>query len=730
MTDAIELVVGGQVIRYEQKATAPHTRISPERRERLVGAAEALQDRWSAAAALTAQRILERQKRVVLEKLQGNKARRGTRYFIPTKGGEPIVTKQLSVDDVWDTARWDQEFTDEFLILGASLYREVALENISELGALYGDEVVGEQLGLEPPPEPTPTGETPSAPPPVPPPPPEGVGAGLVAAALLLLAAGDGQRQLGPGLIAALAGDVARRATLAALANRTTRQTVDDSIRSVVWPGGEPLPGRHRPEPAEELAEVVGAVRQNFDEALGRRAKAIGDWYAPGAINEAANTTALVLGLPTRKYWLSMRDHLVRDSHNRADGQVRDWQEAFDVGGFPMQFPGDPIAPIGETINCRCVLIRVPPRGWRRPNRQRQDGRQAQTPEEQVDETRWWGEHDGYRRVERRPKKKAEEKHGDPTRPGYRLLYHGTTAAKLEGIEQEGLRPPPGVNPHKWPMLTDSAAQAARYAPSVPDAVVVEYAVPDDEVWESGAGEVHVAAPQPHNVYGFEAQAYGVLKPLPKGWIRSVRRVVNPEEKHGEPGDPGYQLLHPRGKRTRGVGSVAQRSAQFAHEGGRVTQMPSAEADRYLAELDALEKEFPELKGSGTQYTRLALEQAISSDGASWGRLLIAEGEGVGLAGALWLVMPVDEAEVDTDDPMTPTAWVEWVGAVGTIPGTGSALVQQAANLAAEVDLPLLGEPVDDAFDFWESVGWSEDPLNESAYGWGWTVDDTRKAGG
>lgn len=59
----------------------------------------------------------------------------------------------------------------------------------------------------------------------------------------------------------------------------------------------------------------------------------------------------------TRKRWVTMHDDRVRETHAVADGQTVGLDEAFFVGGYPMQHPGDRNAPIGETINCRCVMV-------------------------------------------------------------------------------------------------------------------------------------------------------------------------------------------------------------------------------------------------------------------------------------------------------------------------------------------------------------------------------------
>ena len=58
------------------------------------------------------------------------------------------------------------------------------------------------------------------------------------------------------------------------------------------------------------------------------------------------------------KVWVSRRDTEVRTAHQEADGQKRRLSQAFLIGPYPMQYPGDlATAPIGMWISCRCVVI-------------------------------------------------------------------------------------------------------------------------------------------------------------------------------------------------------------------------------------------------------------------------------------------------------------------------------------------------------------------------------------
>lgn len=50
----------------------------------------------------------------------------------------------------------------------------------------------------------------------------------------------------------------------------------------------------------------------------------------------------------------STHDHRTRHSHQDADGQTVGMQDAFQVGGYDLQYPGDPSGPASQIVNCRC----------------------------------------------------------------------------------------------------------------------------------------------------------------------------------------------------------------------------------------------------------------------------------------------------------------------------------------------------------------------------------------
>lgn len=83
-----------------------------------------------------------------------------------------------------------------------------------------------------------------------------------------------------------------------------------------------------------------------------------------GALNASRNDANMAFAEDSNeelvKVWLATMDTRTRESHRIADGQPRPLGLPFDVGGFPLMFPGDPSGPAGEVIQCRCTTLLVP----------------------------------------------------------------------------------------------------------------------------------------------------------------------------------------------------------------------------------------------------------------------------------------------------------------------------------------------------------------------------------
>lgn len=110
---------------------------------------------------------------------------------------------------------------------------------------------------------------------------------------------------------------------------------------------------------AQLQARLTAAFATDAAQLGTGRALRIARTEATAAFNAGALAAAEVLTGPERplvKQWLSRRDDRTRQTHYDANGQLRFLDEAFRVGVSDMRFPGDPLGPADETINCRCIM--------------------------------------------------------------------------------------------------------------------------------------------------------------------------------------------------------------------------------------------------------------------------------------------------------------------------------------------------------------------------------------
>lgn len=78
-------------------------------------------------------------------------------------------------------------------------------------------------------------------------------------------------------------------------------------------------------------------------------------WVSTYSANDATwRGTAVRGGKFTR--WVSMLDDAVRTTHLETHGQIRSVQGTFNVGGFDLRYPGEPVGPPSIWINCRCLV--------------------------------------------------------------------------------------------------------------------------------------------------------------------------------------------------------------------------------------------------------------------------------------------------------------------------------------------------------------------------------------
>jgi hypothetical protein len=105
------------------------------------------------------------------------------------------------------------------------------------------------------------------------------------------------------------------------------------------------------------LDELVAGLRALFASRARHVADTTATAVAPSAINGAAETAAAAVSPQVVRTWITQQDDKVRPAHRAVNGETLPVMEPYDVGGFPMRYPGDPIAPPDLTRNCRCRLL-------------------------------------------------------------------------------------------------------------------------------------------------------------------------------------------------------------------------------------------------------------------------------------------------------------------------------------------------------------------------------------
>jgi hypothetical protein len=121
------------------------------------------------------------------------------------------------------------------------------------------------------------------------------------------------------------------------------------------------------------LGEGIPELRARIDTVLSttqserwpNRATVIARTEAIGAMNGGRADSFVAFAEETgeelERVWLATDDNRTRHTHEVADGQRQPLGQPFIVGGFELRFPGDPLGPPQEVIQCRCTMLLVEP---------------------------------------------------------------------------------------------------------------------------------------------------------------------------------------------------------------------------------------------------------------------------------------------------------------------------------------------------------------------------------
>lgn len=149
---------------------------------------------------------------------------------------------------------------------------------------------------------------------------------------------------------------------LATVSNRMVRTT--DTAFDLV--ARQVSIGANLGESAAEIADRVdGVLSTTQTERWPNRATVVARTETMGALNagrqDAFAAVADELDTPFEQMWVATMDRRVRHSHRKADGQRVPTGQPFIVGGASLRFPGDPLGPGREVIQCRCTTILLEP---------------------------------------------------------------------------------------------------------------------------------------------------------------------------------------------------------------------------------------------------------------------------------------------------------------------------------------------------------------------------------
>lgn len=147
---------------------------------------------------------------------------------------------------------------------------------------------------------------------------------------------------------------------------QTYMDQVADRLSTSLWPNeafeqvrGDLAEGLDAGESIPQLRERVGAAlgvdRHAYQAERIARTEAHtategGSWSAEMAWQEASGEQLFHL-------WDASGDARTRFSHAMAHNQIRAISDPFLVGGYTLQFPGDPAGPAHLVINCRCTRL-------------------------------------------------------------------------------------------------------------------------------------------------------------------------------------------------------------------------------------------------------------------------------------------------------------------------------------------------------------------------------------
>lgn len=105
-------------------------------------------------------------------------------------------------------------------------------------------------------------------------------------------------------------------------------------------------------EAGENRQQLIKRIEDTYEGFANSRARTIARTEVHGSVQKGTFEGYKQSNLPI-KIWVTVGDAHVRDSHASIDGEEKPIHMAFSNG---LMYPGDPLAPASETVNCRCTV--------------------------------------------------------------------------------------------------------------------------------------------------------------------------------------------------------------------------------------------------------------------------------------------------------------------------------------------------------------------------------------
>lgn len=114
-------------------------------------------------------------------------------------------------------------------------------------------------------------------------------------------------------------------------------------------------PDRFMPRFHEMLRETLEQTTEPSNPPSEAQVNRLTYWLSTATINNATYWGNSAHGGAGMR-WVTMSDSSVRETHRHANGQIANADGTFDIGGFDLRYPGEPVGPPEVWINCRCIL--------------------------------------------------------------------------------------------------------------------------------------------------------------------------------------------------------------------------------------------------------------------------------------------------------------------------------------------------------------------------------------